>query len=443
MYCSNAFAAEVSRHQIENRIRDLLTSNTYFLEVTSQTPVSLTDHVSPSIEKALKEIRLSISILFAFLRRPNLDSVLVADIKDWTCRLTTLLLRFATWTDHLFILHHVLRCPVEIGSWAARLVQVPSLNFFALNSPFTSPLFHHILTLLVALLSPTKRRSEFLAKHKDSVDPVSEDLWVLVDSDGEDGSGSDGTGLRENDIVAIINQIPLQSLFACITCAGRKNDGFYISSDAISGHHVLQSIAFCTNLIELFGQGLRTYEGEKYRQFSKRLARMIKHVVQYISEMQEILTGSSKAKDAEIRLRIHLEHNMLVLKACYWIYRSQRVGAWQYLVGVPFELLSKEALYKLYYAFNKNFPPHVIDDMQTNYADLVKEPLQLFSSFVECETGAEDIFHMLQVFASMATSRSDTDWDFITTIAEGLYMVRIVCLSVCLSFLELKLSKNL
>lgn len=385
------------------------------------------DNESPSVLKALQEIRLSISILFAFLRRPNLDATILNDVKAWTQSLVTLLLRFATSNDHLFILHHILRCPIEIASWARNFVQVP-IKFG--SSPFTSSSMYHISSLLSTLLSPTKNRNEFIMKHKEFFDPsaANEDVWVVVDSDGEDNTNDSLAEPNENDVVAIFDQIPFQALFACITCAIRKNDGFYIDSQAISGYHVLQSISFCAKLIEYFGQGLRTFEGEKYRQFSKRLARIIKHVVQYISEMQEILNTTSRPEDSKIRLRIHLEHNILVLKACYWIYKSQKVGAWQYLVGIPFELLSKEALYKLYYAFTTEFQYEIIEDFQTNFAAKTQDP-KILIDFGAGEISSEDIFYLLQVFASMANSRDTSDYDFVTTIAVGLYRVSDLFLS--------------
>lgn len=42
-----------------------------------------------------------------------------------------------------------------------------------------------------------------------------DDVWVMVDSDGEDeeDSPSSQSQLRENDIIAMLNQVPLDALF--------------------------------------------------------------------------------------------------------------------------------------------------------------------------------------------------------------------------------------
>lgn len=283
VYSKNLYTSAVCKLQIENRIRDLLAS----VPSNNTMPVSLTDN--PTVN--LHELRLSLSILFSFLRKPNMDSIVISDVKSWILRLVALQLRYATWQDHLFLLFHILRCPLEISSWAACCIQVPlhQLDPYS-NSPYETQAVHHSLIILMALLKPVKRRQEFLGKiKKELIDPIQENLWVLVDSDGEDVLESvNVNGPRENDMVAILNQIPLEKLFSCVTCAIPKEDGYYINFSSVSGHHLLKSIAFAIKLIEMLGQGLKTYENERYRQFCKRLARISRHVVQYISEMHEI-----------------------------------------------------------------------------------------------------------------------------------------------------------
>lgn len=422
VYCKNLYSSEICRYQIEDYIRHLLSTNAYFTKISSQHPVVLNTNTNPSVESAMFDVRQSVSILFSFLRKPNLDPVLLADIKEWLMKLVALQLRFATWQDHMLILHHSLRCPIAI-SWVAPMIQVPALQMdYCSNSPFDSIIIHHFLTVMVALLSPIKQRNEFLNKiKKDLVDPVSEDLWVLVDSDGEDGI--DGfNGLRENDVTSLFNQLPFETLFSSITCAAPKEDGYFINSDGISGLHMLKTIAFFNRLIEILGSGLKTYEGEKYRQFSKRVARLIQHCILFLSEMQEIFKTNTQHEEVTTRLRIHFEHNVFVVRACYYIYSSQQVGTWQYLVDVPFELLSKETLFKLYFAFNKGFEYSLIEDLETNYAEkVVEEDIKQCSVLKECPT--EDVLYLLQVFGSMALSRDADEWDFVATVVVGLYKV--------------------
>lgn len=99
-------------------------------------------------------------------------------------------------------------------------------------SPFTSDEIHHCIAFLRTLLLPISKRNEFLACQYESplspvasasdgtaanpLDPVKDDLWILVDSDGdEDHSSNGGTSmtLKEKDLIAFLNQIPLEQMF--------------------------------------------------------------------------------------------------------------------------------------------------------------------------------------------------------------------------------------
>lgn len=45
---------------------------------------------------------------------------------------------------------------------------------------------------------------------------------MVIDSDGEEDEESSGTSLRENDLVALINQLPLASLFSALSLIDDK-----------------------------------------------------------------------------------------------------------------------------------------------------------------------------------------------------------------------------
>lgn len=54
-----------------------------------------------------------------------------------------------------------------------------------------------------------------LKSQKEITDPVKDDRWILVDSDGEDSHTPSGEciGLKESDLIALLNQIPFEELF--------------------------------------------------------------------------------------------------------------------------------------------------------------------------------------------------------------------------------------
>lgn len=55
----------------------------------------------------------------------------------------------------------------------------------------------------------------------------------------------------------------------------------------VTEHHILRLFAFATLFVRLLRQGLRTYDSPRYRQFAKRLGRLIRHTVQYASDVWE------------------------------------------------------------------------------------------------------------------------------------------------------------
>lgn len=50
------------------------------------------------------------------------------------------------------------------------------------------------------------------------------DKWIVVDSEGEEDDEIQGGFLRENDLVAFFNQLPLNDLFKVLLCIEQKNN---------------------------------------------------------------------------------------------------------------------------------------------------------------------------------------------------------------------------
>lgn len=141
-------------------------------------------------------------------------------MKDWLRKLVTCMLRTATWQDHLFLIYHVLRCPAGVSDWATAFIQIPRPLRDVNLSPFSSNEIHHCIAFLRTLLLPIASRNEFLATQLKEpngsvVDPVKEDMWILVDSDGDEDSAESANcmALKEKDLIAFLNQIPLEYMF--------------------------------------------------------------------------------------------------------------------------------------------------------------------------------------------------------------------------------------
>jgi hypothetical protein len=335
-----------------------LMNSKVFISITRNSPVVLKENSSlpgasdSDARSKINELRLYISILFKFYRESLHDKILINHVQDWIVKLISLQLRIATWQDHVFILFHILRCPVGVGSWAASLIQVPKINNC---ENFTLPEFQHCIAILSALLLPIKDRSSFLENITKDLKPQSpkskeEDVWILVDSDGEEGSSAAGEciGLKENDLVSLLDQIPFEMIFKVMTKVEDKTNGC-LEIGQISGHHIIKTIAFSTRFIGIFKQGLSTYDTERYKQFAKRLGRLMKHALFFISDAIKIYKLSNVYKDPEEFARMQVEFDELIIRSAHFIYESKKLSLFQYLADFPYENVSAKSLWKLYY----------------------------------------------------------------------------------------------
>lgn len=114
------------------------------------------------------------------------------------------------------------RCPAGVGSWASSFIQTP-LTYGITESPFANYQINHVLTILATILSPIKAREQFLEDIAQTKDTATEALWVMVDSDGEEDEESTGTSLKENDLVALLNQLPLDNMFRNVLLIQQKD----------------------------------------------------------------------------------------------------------------------------------------------------------------------------------------------------------------------------
>lgn len=73
-----------------------------------------------------------------------------------------------------------------------------------------------------------------------------------------------------------------------MTFAIKRYDKYSIMESSITGHHLLKFIAFSTNLVHLLGEGLKTYDTERFKQFSKMLSLLVRHTVLYVSNVNRI-----------------------------------------------------------------------------------------------------------------------------------------------------------
>nr|CAD7569208.1 unnamed protein product [Timema californicum] len=440
----NAYSSEVLKMQVENYVQGVCTFCPEFSQLPHNAPVALHLGDPPlHMVQHLRELRMCITVLFSFQRRAVKDTQFVEDTRDWLSRLVAVLLRVATWKDHMFLLHHVLRCPSGVGTWATNYVQIPPLPFISTQygtSPFASPHLGHMVAALATILLPIQEREQFLhevqscLKDSTSLDTEGDSLWILVDSDGE-GDEDDGNSnrnlLKENDMVALLNQIPMDILYRHVLLINRRDERDIYDVGLITEHHLLRLFAFSTVLVRLLRQGLKTYGTPRYRQFAKRLGRLIRHTVQYASDQWESFRRYTTTSDAAMLRRIQVEYDAFFLRATQSIFSSQRLGAWQFLAVIPYNVVSVSTLWKLFYILHHdcNEDESLLSHASIytgfkNWEKLLVSPdlKQQFEEKLEAMPEAES-FYLLTTFANMAMARSDNDMDFIRVTTLDLFRI--------------------
>lgn len=128
------------------------------------------------------------------------------------------------------MLFNILRCPNGVGAWAAEFLQLPGMVQASpkpmgtqpneLPLPLNSPEINHCIVVLQILLLPIKKRNDYLKSQVQAQRDLSQltgdvERWTVVDSDGEDTLTPTGecVGLKETDLIALLNQLPFDKLF--------------------------------------------------------------------------------------------------------------------------------------------------------------------------------------------------------------------------------------
>ena len=56
----------------------------------------------------------------------------------------------------------------------------------------------------------------------------------------------------------------------------------------ISVNQMMRTIAFLNKLMDIVGEGMITYNTDRYKQLAKRLGRLVRHILQYAGDYHEL-----------------------------------------------------------------------------------------------------------------------------------------------------------
>ncbi|XP_076366500.1 ectopic P-granules autophagy protein 5 isoform X2 [Tachypleus tridentatus] len=442
VYTLYAYSALMSRIQVDSYIFNLISLSPVLKDIPRNAPVSgfSPETLNPAWKQQINSLKICISILFMFQRRQCKDTQFVEDTRYWLTSLVAILLRVSTFDDHLFLLNHILRCPPSTGRWAATYIQPVNLSNWSSfeETEFGSPYLDHMITTLATLLFPVKARMDFLLRLKSSkdndsavVDPVKDSVWVLVDSEGEEDEdqGNQWFHWLENDIVAFLNQIPIATLFRHILLIEAREDVDHYDIRRTTPNGMLKVLSFSTQLLNIFREGLKNFHLRRYRQLTKRISRLIRHTVQYVSDHWLNFKESNLLADQALMLRLQVEFDQFFLRAVNCIFSSQCLGAWQFMAVLPYTCISAPMMWRLLWLLHNNYEEEqaVAAYEEGNWKARVEDK-SMRSLFEDKLRGMEEseAFYLLTAFANMAASRSEKEMSFVETVAVEIFEISFV-----------------
>lgn len=149
--------------------------------------------------------------------------------------------------------------------------------------------------------------------------------------------------------------------------------------------------------------------------------------------------------------RLQVEYDSFFLRAIYYLYSSQKLGAWQFLAVIPYNMVTLRTLWKIFYFLHSsdNQARDILNPLDTEeYSKKVFND-ELRTEFEEKLDALEDAeaYYLLNTFANMALAREDKDMDFINACTIDLLKVsvevKIVTRLLILTRKKLKLIKIL
>ncbi|XP_045024661.1 ectopic P granules protein 5 homolog isoform X2 [Daphnia magna] len=285
----------------------------------------------------------SISVLFAFLRRPVKDKMFVDHLKFWLNYVAVSLLKRARKEDYIFLAHHAVRCPTGLARWGSPYVQTPFYDPFE-DRQGTN--IHHVdvgLALLSILCQPVRSRQEFLQSW---VDPDQDSHWVWLDSEGEDecsGNQTSVMNLTDDDLLSLLNQIPLANVFR-FAFRLRNQDEMDVSTGLLEASEWLRAFAICRHLLKMFDSGMKTYQGKRYKNLAKKFGQLILHTVCNLSDFWQ----EQKAFVTSMGERLSREYEHLFLEGISLLIGTRQQRSWQLLSRIPLSGLTPRLRFELW-----------------------------------------------------------------------------------------------
>ncbi|XP_058056857.1 ectopic P granules protein 5 homolog [Anopheles bellator] len=227
--------------------------------------------------------------------------------------------------------------------------------------------------------------------------------WLVVDSDGEDCTGSGEVApLKEDDMIAFLDQMPFADVFETLTAIGSAE----ASCVTISLHQMLRSITVALEIVRVLAIGVRTYGNQpRYDSFIRRLGRLIAHTVHYVADLFSLYPGRSNPIDPACQ-----EFQRLLRRAVCSLAVLRENAAWQYVLSLPYRLLAFTDTWWLYSGVLADVEGWnertLLSELVPNDGERHIQMDKLYRRLLE--RSPKDVFYVCQLIVSLVDARDIT-----------------------------------
>ncbi|XP_050100294.1 ectopic P granules protein 5 homolog [Anopheles aquasalis] len=290
------------------------------------------------------------------------------NVRGWMRMVAKTIVWFGTAVDRINVMLQLLHCEAGTASWCKELI-CPLQPSQKASKVLTDDELRQVLKMLELGLASHPERDSFVKPPPEPDDTCIVELnsvghvisasitddgleceaanqqadWLVVDSDGEDCTGSEQVApLKEDDLSGFLEQIPFADVFETLIAIGGADT--LAHGTMVSLHRILRSTTIALEIVRVLAIGLRTYRNQdRYENLIRRLGRLIAHTVHYVADILQMYPNRANQNDPA-----HKEFQRLVGRAICSFSCLRDSASWHSLLALPFQLLSYPVIWWLY-----------------------------------------------------------------------------------------------
>jgi len=294
-----------------------------------------------------------------------------ADVRKWILALGALLLRRASFQDHLFLLQHLLCCP-SVAAWGAGLLQFPPVW----NSSFVAEHFVHVVSVFVRPISRSRQPNDVFGQ-------VDLQDWQVVSADGTDSIPKQQQQqqprrfqILEEDFLALFEQLP----FGAFCTYLMQNKSVYQTGPSSS--------TMLSDILKILSRALSKVAA--YRDFAKLLTKLISSLLVFVAATRTQQAGAGSMYSLGFNVSQQQFDDVFLQMSEAIIKVKKETSLWQFLSDLPFASLSDEAAWQflgLAHFMPRNRRPRNKDEWIHAKETAQPSPLSSFAEACSSEDG--------------------------------------------------------